>query len=50
VLEVYMHVNQMLGENKDRISGKWFEDVAALARVILSERARAYSIERYNQK
>lgn len=45
-----MHVSQLLGENKDRISGKWFEDVAALARVILGEQARAQNIERFNQR
>ncbi len=48
VLDIYMQVNQMLGENDDRISEKWFEDVAALARVILSERSHASAVERFN--
>jgi hypothetical protein len=38
VQTVYHYVAGLLAESEDKISGDWFEDVAALARVILDER------------
>ncbi len=44
-----MHVSQLLSENKNRISGRWFEDMCQIARVILGERAQAERVARFNQ-
>lgn len=50
VQAVYYQVSGLLAENDDRISDTWFEDVAALARVILEERAQDSAVVRRFQK
>lgn len=46
VFEIHNYVALMLGENEDRVSDDWFEDVAAMSYIIRSEQAQDRAVER----